>query len=372
MAIQSLTCGEYDVYVAQKGGETLTCRLYGTTDIRFRRVLNDFSDANISVAMDSKCVNCLASINPWQHELLIFRNTEMVWCGPIMSIKYLPSDSKVEIYARDLLAWTEKRVVELVGEDYDVEEVDIREVFEWLLNHSYAKDPWNMSWDLKDTGIPVTRFYPGYYPPGDRWGGTYPVVADEMRSLSQAGIDYTVVNRQMYAGDLEVQPPNDSNIITMDHNWVKLPEILVSGTNMSTRTIVAGGQGGYYGWYDDQIWITESDEDWGLLETFTVRSDIDDAYTTEHPNPITQEAYARHALLSTPLVYVTGGQLAGDSPFAFNDLIPGVRTTVGLVEVLREIETDYRIYNVEVSVNKESEEISLSLSLPGVEGVVEP
>jgi hypothetical protein len=364
----SLTCADYDIYVSERGGNVLTCRLGAATDLSYNRTLNDFSEATVQVAVNSSCAECVASLNPWQHELMVFRAKTLVWCGPIMSMVYKPSISRLQIYARDLLAWTEKRLVEPIGEDYDVEEVDIGQVFGWVLNHGYTKDPWGMTWSIAATGVPISMFYPAV-PEGDRWGGSYPVVGAELRKLSQAGIDYTMVNRQLYAGDLTVTPPNPTTLKITDQNWTRSPDIQVNGTQMSTRTGVAGGAGGYWGWYDDQIWFEESEEPWGLLETFTPRNDVDEADTTILPNAITQEAAARHALLKNPIAYITGGQLSGGAPFDFNGLIPGLPIEVGFAAPMRNLQIDYRMYSVTVDVSSEKEEINMSVSAPGLEEV---
>lgn len=367
--IQSLSCGSYDVYIAERGGTRLVCRLQGTVAIRYQRVLNEFSEATITTALNADCRNCLSSVNPWQHEVLIFRSSELVWVGPIQTIDYDPSESRIEIYARDLSSWAEKRHIELFGEDYDVEDVDVRDVFNWVLSHGYDKDPWGMSWSLADTGVPISRYYPAAIT-GDRWGGSYKNVATELRALSQVGVDFTVVNRHMYGGDLTVTPPTTRVLKIADKNWAKLPKISVVGTTMSNRTGVAGGSGGYFGWADDQIWIEESPADiaqYGLLESFTERTDLDDSDTTALPNAITQEAYARHQLLKHPVATISGGQLANDAPFSFDDLIPGGRISVGFMNSLRDVTPDYRLYGVDVSVSEENETIDLRLSALGVE-----
>lgn len=364
----SLTCADYDIYVSERGGQTLTCRLGGTKALTYNRTLNDFSEATVQVAVNSQCASCVASLNPWQHELMVFRAKSLVWCGPIISMTYKTSESAIQIYARDLLAWTEKRLVEPIGEDYDVEEVDIAQVFGWVLNHGYSKDPWGMTWSISPTGVPISKFYPGVTP-GDRWGGSYPVVGAELRQLSQAGIDYTMVNRQMYAGDLVVSPPNPTVLKIADQNWSRSPDIQVNGAQMSTRTGVAGGNGGYFGWYDDQIWFEESTEPWGLLETFLPRPEVDEADTTVLPNAITQEAAARHELLKKPIAFISGGQLSGNAPFDFASLIPGLPIEVGFDAPMRNLETDYRMYSVTVDVSDKAEQINMSVSSPGLEEI---
>jgi hypothetical protein len=367
----SLTCADYDVYVAQRGGEVLTCRLGAAISLRYNRTLNDFSESTCEVAVNSSCSSCLAAINPWQHELLIFRAKTLVWCGPIISLTYKQSANRVTIYARDLMAWTEKRLVSPASVDgYEVEEVDIAQVFDWVLRHAYDKDPWNMAWGVTNTGVPISKYYPGYDPVTERWGGSYPVAGAELRSLSQAGIDYTCVNRTLYAGDLVVTPPNPVTLKIADQNWARSPDIQVNGAQMSTRTGVAGGSGGYFGWYDDQIWFEESTHPWGLLETMTPRPEIDEADTTILPNAITQEAAARHSILREPVATISGGQLSGNAQFNFNDLIPGLPIEIGFAQPMRNLLTQYRMYSVNVDVSKDSEEINLAVSTPGLDDPV--
>lgn len=369
--LRSLRCGNYEVYVAQRGGTPLLCRLTGSKSIQFNRRLNDVSEANVVVALNTQCRDCLSSVNPWEHELLLFRESELVWTGPIMTLSYQPAQSQITLYARDLMAWSEKRLIELVNTDYEVEDVDVKEVFDWVLSHGYDKDPWDMEWNLGNTGVPISRFYPAY-PDTDRWGGGYANVGQELRSLVQVGIDYTVINRMLYGGDLVLAPPTSTVLKISDRNWAQLPDIEVNGTAMSTRTVVAGGSGGYFGYYDDQLWIEETTgQSWGLLETFVQRSDLSDEDTTEVPNAIAQEAYARNQLLNQPVAYIKGGQLAADAPFTFNTLIPGVPISVGLLESLRDLETEYRINSVSVNVAPEAETINLELMSPGVEGLLE-
>jgi hypothetical protein len=86
----------------------------------------------------------------------------------------------------------------------------------------------------------------------------------------------------MYGGNLETNPPSASGAVLLATHWMNLPSIKVSGVSMSTRTIVAGGDGGWDGYYDEQIWIeppisgpispatlTGNQLTYGLIETFT-------------------------------------------------------------------------------------------------------
>jgi hypothetical protein len=111
-----LGCGQYDVFFMTRCGGNYVCKADGVTDIAFTRKLNDTSTAEITVAIgdvSNGCCECLASINPWQHEIIIFRNGVSVWAGPIVDIEFDLSSETAKFRARDLSAWLDRRVIEL-------------------------------------------------------------------------------------------------------------------------------------------------------------------------------------------------------------------------------------------------------------------
>lgn len=375
-----LGCGEYEVYFRNRCEETsFTCIADSVTKIKFNRILNETSSATIEACLTAatdECCECYGQVNPWEHEISIHRNGREVWCGPLIQIKFDPEKDKVTFEARDLSSWLDRRLVELRGDDddYDVYDVDSKDVFEWLLNHAYCKDPWCMSWSFSPTGVPITRFYPAFAS-DERWGGVYPIVGDEMRALSREGVDYTVVCRHMFGGNLETNPPVASRAIILNEHWGEIPVVTVSGTNMSTRTGTAGGNGGYYGHYDEQIWfeppvigpitpaqLTSNQRRYGLLETYHVEQHLDEEDSTIDPNAITQNAFARNELLNEPFITISGGDLSPEAPINFDSLIPGVHMEVRLTNICRPFTDIYRLYEVSVSVTDKEESVSIEIS----------
>jgi hypothetical protein len=238
-----------------------------------------------------------------------------------------------------------------------------------------------MTWSSSATGVPVTRYYPGYST-GDRWGGSYQNVGAEIRALAREGIDYTVVNRHMYGGNLETNPPSASGAVLLATHWMNLPSIKVSGVSMSTRTIVAGGDGGWDGYYDEQIWIeppisgpispatlTGNQLTYGLIETFTTEQHLYDEDTTINPNAITQNAFGRHELNSVPFVHIDGGQLAPSAPLGMENLIPGSIIEVRMNNSCRSFTGPYRLYSVSVSLINAKESVNIQLAPVGVDTV---
>lgn len=366
----TLGCGTYEAYFMERGGGSFVCRARNITSINWGRVLNEVSEASITVALsgqDGDCCACIGSINPWEHEIALFRDGVEVWCGPITNAEIDLNSLTATFNAKDLFVWTDYRWIEPHDEDYEVEETELSVVWDWILTHGYNKDPWNMQWFLEKTGIPIDKLYSAYFDP-DRWGGEYPMVGDELRSLSKAGLDFTVIRRTLIGGDLETKPPIQLPLL-YDNHWAVLPKIVISGGTMATEVGVAGGNGGYGGYDDDQMWIERPQDEFrarfGLLQKFIVEAKLEEEITTDLPNAITQEAYSTRELKKQPYVYVQGGELASSAPVDFDSLIPGATASLAFTQTCRTIESRYRLLKVNVSFSGDKESVSLELTPEG-------
>src|SRR5690606_19038527 len=72
------------------------------------------------------CCNQLSEINPWQHEIHIFRNGELVWCGPIVDMSFDNAQGLATIEAKDLFAWMDRRFIRCT---IDMTEADLSMIF---------------------------------------------------------------------------------------------------------------------------------------------------------------------------------------------------------------------------------------------------
>lgn len=317
----------------------------------------------------AECCECIGNINPWEHEISIYRDGEEVWCGPVSGGGISLSGFTATFQAKDLSAWFDHRWVEVYDSDQEFEEADASEVYRWLIAHAYYKDPWNMDWDITDTLVPIDRVYPSFSQP-DRWGGTYKGVGNELRDISKYGVDFTTIRRMYLGGDM--QSSTNVEMVIYDKYWSTLPDIQIVGSGMSTALGVGGGGSGYYGYTDDQIWI-ESDaaaqEQFGLLQTFVPAPNLDDTDTTIQPNPITQQAYGLLQLKKQPYVYISGGSLSPDCPLNFNLLIPGKVFNVTMTQTCRAIEADYRLYQVDVNYDSGKEDVAIQLTPLGADAL---
>jgi hypothetical protein len=370
MSVDTLGCGRYEVYFNTRGGDNFVCRARNLTSLTWGRRLNEVSEASITIALngqDEQCCNCVNTVNPWSHEMAVYRDGVEVWCGPVINATIDLEGLTASYTAKDLSTWFDHRWVEIRGTDIEFEEVDVTAVYDWLVQHAYYKDPWNMEWYLANTGVPISRVYVAAEE-SDRWAGHFQNVGNELRDLSQYGIDFTVVRRVLVSGELESSTNVTATLI--DKHWAKLPTIDVVGGSMATEVGVAGGNSGYSGWYDEQTWIErDTGSSFGLLQTFFPAPELDEEDTTTLPNAIAQKAYNLREIKKEPFTYVKGGSLASNAPVTFDNLIPGRVFNLALTQTCRQIQSLYRLYQVDIQLQGEEESVAVQLTPLGAEAL---
>lgn len=98
------------VFVYDRGGKSLRGELTPCTSIQWSRKRDDISNALIHLdEFDDSTRVLLQKIRTWQNELVIYRDGERVWEGPITRIG--GSGKKVEIEAKDVMAYAYRRIM---------------------------------------------------------------------------------------------------------------------------------------------------------------------------------------------------------------------------------------------------------------------
>lgn len=109
-----LGCGVPSVFITTRCSSSMTCQidLADITKLMWTRRMDEVSEAEVEIGLtgdaSQTCCQCLADVEPFCHELHIWRDGEEVWVGPIEAIKY--EREKVTIKARDSLAWLDVRI----------------------------------------------------------------------------------------------------------------------------------------------------------------------------------------------------------------------------------------------------------------------
>lgn len=111
--IERLGCSDnYEVAVHEQGGRSLWTRVAGVTALEWGRKLDDYSEAKVTVAKSkagSACCGKLGRTRTWGHEISIYRDTRLVWQGPIVT--KTETRSTFVFDCRDMLFWLDRRAI---------------------------------------------------------------------------------------------------------------------------------------------------------------------------------------------------------------------------------------------------------------------
>lgn len=177
---------------------------YSEARVRFRPIKGDDCCTKLAPKWDERGRLVDPGIWPWSHELVLYRDGEPVWTGPVFSYDETARSDEtsdfIQINARDHLAWLDRRVIHNdmpFGGNSDI--YDLTQIAEWIVKDALAPD--NVG--ITDSMIHVT-------PSGRRgrrvtrhWEARS---GDELREVARGGIDYTCIGRQIFIKGVRRDP----------------------------------------------------------------------------------------------------------------------------------------------------------------------
>lgn len=105
-----LGCGDHRVFIYLRGGKTLIGEIKPLAKVQWGRLRDDISNALITTnGFGADCCELLGSLRSWMHEVVIFRDNDRVFEGPITRLTYTATD--VEIEAKDVMAYLYRRII---------------------------------------------------------------------------------------------------------------------------------------------------------------------------------------------------------------------------------------------------------------------
>lgn len=174
---------------------------YSEARVRFRPMKGDDCCAKISPRWNAAGEVTEAGVWPWSHELVLYRDGDPVWSGPIFSVDETvqPDETTafIQINARDRLAWLDRRVIH-----HDMPfaaQTDLTEIAAWIINDSFAPDPVG----VVPANVIVT--------PSGRLGRRTTRkeearAGDEIREVARGGIDFTCIGRTIIVKGVRRDP----------------------------------------------------------------------------------------------------------------------------------------------------------------------
>lgn len=320
-----LGCGDYRVFIQTVGGTEILAELVWQ-NLTFSRRLDEMSDATVDLAaeQDAECLAHLRNINPFYHELSIYRDGTEIWVGPITEPSYTYEGARIA--ARDLFQWFERRLLPV---DRTFSGTDLT-----VIAQTYADDALDQDPSPNITIVASLSGIPGYR---SVLAALKRRAADEIRELARTGLDFTAIGRTIHFGGEEIGTPE---LPQLTEDVLEIAEARLAGLSMANDIYVLGSSGGGVG-------SPTVGHDGGfatpLIQQTYSEPSIQDVSSAD------RAATTRLDLLRDPPFYITG-RLLEDAPIAFSHLIPGARVHVGQQVGFRRISVDMRLLTVDVSV----------------------
>jgi hypothetical protein len=317
-------CGSHSAVVLDRNGATVAVANV-LTEVEWSRVLDGTSSARALIQPDGDCCARLGNIGSWRSRLVIFRDGQYVWDGPVTDVTW--SLGEVEVLAEDLSVWLDDRVPH---QDKTFTSVDLSEIAEWLIEDGFAPDdPGHTVEVIGKAGISGSRSYSA----GIGQSG------DHLRQLAEAGIDYTVIGSKIL-----LLP--ETHVVSVgrlsDADMPEGLEVSEDGKSLVTRWIVAGSE-------ESGVVGTDGGIDlyYGLHERYVEMTEITDVTSAM------QAAQARRRVSSQVPVFIDTQQVT-ISPLAAIDvpsLVPGWALDVTSASTCRQVSQRLKITGVRVTEN---------------------
>jgi hypothetical protein len=326
------------------------------TTLEWGRVLDDTSEASVTVAGsfatgENRCKS-LAGVYPWEHEVALYRDTYRVWSGPIVSVQN-PGGGVVTLKAMDLSRWLDERFIH-TDHDYPAPGSDVAVIFRDYVEDAMLPDNTpGLSVSVQPTGVVGVRSVKA---------SEYQVAGAAIRELARTGIDWTMLDRVMYAGGQTV--PQTTVLTLLDTHLATPPTVTRDGLSQLNRIVVAGSGIAV----DGPSVIGEASDPAsealdGLLEGYASESEIGDVPSA------TAAAQTRLDLVSDTPTLLSSVDLDQTAPFSQTDLIAGILVDLRLTETdLGPVIDRYRIASIKASADSSgAETVTLNFQPKGTE-----
>lgn len=365
----SLNCESTFVKVMDRGGQTAIFDIPSFTSLKYSRVRDDMSSANLVVQrgdVDATCWGHLGALEAGRHELLIVRNGVRVWEGPVSRAG--GDSTTFEIEARDVFLYVYRTILQndynnaYPNTDFVTERARTLlegELVRWEAAGANILAYLDIRTDL-DTAHTSRNTL--------QFEKTLFEEIDDMAARS--GMDYTCVGRSIVVNDTHYALGRTVPLTDDDFDG----QLVVTqyGMNLCTYAAVTDGLGH---WSARKI-----EEDyygpWEMLETsYSVQDTIQCA--AEGADTFAYGEMGEQAVRNLSNRYPSpvtvrvpdNSRLNPDTGLTINDLVPGVRIPLVAVRSARTVSQEQKLDKVTFELTGGDEVITVVMSpSPGTPG----
>lgn len=350
----ALGCGFNTVAVFDRGGITRLFPIDRTTSISYGRLRDGISDALIHIPTSADCCGDLATLEPVRHEIVIFRDGQRVWEGPITRVSY--SNDDVEIAAKDVMFWPYRTIMRAEYNNsypniaYGTDRIGL--ILRNELERKERQDPpinvvpWIQIHTEADTARTSRRTLP-----------YQKSVFEEIDDLAaKAGIDYTVVGRAIHVHDTSYllgQTP-----LATEADFLGGVVVSMYGMDVCTYSAVTDGEG---------LWGADSRDQMYYGEVEMLATAYDEENDTTNPSEPELRSQAQRNLsqrFPIPIEVRVPDNSAinpNSETFTFDMLVPGVKVPLMATAGCRSLRQDQKIDKVDIRQDDKGEVVTLTL-----------
>lgn len=308
-ADDELGAGINRAFIGNRTGTSTLGPEVPTTSIEWGRELNGITRPQI-VVDPAKCTPALADVHPWAHSLIVFRNEERVWEGPIRQRR--DTAKGLIITASDVLGWTERRAV-AVGRN--VAGGLVRAQMLWAIQQAFAADDPNVLAYVQQMGTP-TELADLVVTAGEKYQW------DVLSDMGGSGGRFTALGRSILLWD-EATNLGRLRDLSPENHLLEDVDLYEDGDSLATR-VVSRNDNGLVRSATPPTGAGAVDPFYGLVETIVASSATTAAGVTRTAQATANKAYPTPLTIDVP----STAALRCDAPFPIRDLVPGMLVPV--------------------------------------------
>lgn len=334
---------QYSAVIFRRGGDHPTFSLRGVTQINWTRKLDGISTASVSLSKMSAGSDCCADISdsqPWSHELGVFRDSELVWQGPVQVIT--EDKDFITIRAADVIAWMTVRLNQ-TAYDFINSGLDQTEIARYFINEAFAPDdPHVREYVLS---VPTGSTYQA--PARAAYTTTWFAALDD---IAKQALDYTTVGRRiLIGGELSTLTPP---LALSDTAFVNNVNLIQDGSQLATQYCATGQEGA------NLACVGGVDPFYGLVQRIVSADSITDEFIAQfNAQALLDSAYPQPLIISIP----DGASLSQNAPAPIDQLVCGARIDVGMPSFCRDVSQRMRLASLSVTWDGLIETVAVSL-----------
>lgn len=335
----TLGTGENVAVIYERGGTRRLFDVPAVASLEWARNLDAISRSTITTSPArgerawADCCAELSQVQPWAHEVVMYRDDERVWEGPVRRV--LQNRAGVQIIASDVVGWSERKVQAA----NILATVGLTPQMTTLLTAVLASVA-NVTKTVGGT--------PSYTVPLDVKAGGY--WSALLSTLTGAGLSFTTVGRRVLYWDDPAYSPGATAILNPERHLIGDVETAREGDDLADKVYATNDQG-------ELGSASTPDTYYGGVERSFAAAGVVGAAAL---NAVAARLQAARYPMPESLTIPDGSTLNCDAPFPIGVLVPGVLTPVKVTDLCWPVEQTMMLTDVRVTQDGNGEKVGVS------------